>query len=115
MFSSTHFLHIDHDISLIYCTKVHEIFTTRKFLQTYIPQRVSRYGYIGFAIFPAVVKMAAQTIKALNANLSPSRATKFVAMVMSLYRSSPNFSCRIFFIDGVKETILVDIRPPVVE
>jgi len=45
---------------------------------------------IGFAIFPTVVKYKHKN-KGGNANWSPSRATKLVAMATSLDQSSSNF------------------------
>ena len=41
-------------------------------------------------------------MKVGNANLSPSSATKLVAMATSLYQSLPNFQPHEFFVDGVK-------------
>jgi len=48
--ASTHFLQIGHNISRIYCTKVHEIFKRRR-------RFIGGLGTgTGFAIFPTVVK-----------------------------------------------------------
>jgi len=87
-----------HNISMIYCTEVHEFFTRRR-------------GFIGdfgmgipytFCHLPNRCKMPAQTIRR---GMLTSRATKLVAMTTSLDRSSPRFSPSNFFIDDVNAKI----------
>jgi len=50
----------------------------------------SFYGKM-FCDLSGSFQMPAQTINAGNANLSPSCATKLIAMATSLDRSTPNF------------------------
>jgi len=75
VWASVHPMQTGHNISRIYCTKVKKNYKTYRFCD--LSNRC---------------EMPAQTIRAVNANLmSPSCATKLLAMAMSLDRSSPAF------------------------
>jgi len=89
---STHFLQTGHKISMIYCNKVHEMFTRcRGFI------RVSMWVY--FCDLPNRCKMPAQTIKAFHAKLPT--CCRFVPQNWLLWQRlltevHPIFSHRIF-------------------
>jgi len=59
--------------------------------------------------------MSAQTVKAFHANLSLFHTKNWLLWQSPLTEVHQIFNHMIFFIDGVKTTIRVEIRAPVVE